>query len=416
MPRRAMLVAVLALGMSCRQTPIQHPRNPAFDRRIDDLRCAAQFESALQLAEVHERTLVKARAADWQIADARRQIITLRHLSSLPEAARNEWRESARSAFTVATDSLINSAATLVAMERWVDVCGRWAGPDSPEVATALSELAVYHERHNNLLRAYELDQRAFDIRTRAFGPQHPEVAASLDRMSFDLKRASGVVPLVFELCERSLEMWRRLCGEDSREYASSLHRRGNYRRTRNDMRAALEDFAAAENIFMRTDGASSHQVAEVLADRGVTLATDGKWREAEPLLRRALAIRRTLGGPPDELLALALVQMGVALRELGRYDEAATLLQEGVEVQEQRWRAAAPDRSRADLFTLSSHRELALLSLRQGRWIDAWIALERLSSRVTVDAAIARGELGGADPWMDLLPRVQRSLPIPPR
>jgi CHAT domain-containing protein len=109
----------------------------------------------------------------------------------------------------------------------------------------------------------------------------------------------------------------------------------------------------------------------------------------------------------------LVLDQHGVALRELGRLDESEAVLTEAARAQEIRWRDSRPDRRRAAWLVLSAYRDLALVALERKQWTRAWVDLERFSSRVAVDAAIARGELeAGQDCWQDLLPRVQRSLP----
>jgi CHAT domain-containing protein/tetratricopeptide (TPR) repeat protein len=410
------LAATLVASPSCTNAPSSQPSQDiaALDRHIAELRRAADFEAALPLAESRDRLLVDAGAAEWRRADSRRDLATLRRLQALPVAARSEWRESALQPFEGSlADSLVDAPGTRAALERWADVCARWLGRDAPEYATVLSDLALYHERHTEMLHAYELDRRAYEIRKRTLGPRHPDIAASLDHMSLVLKQSQGLSPDVMEMCEEALEMRRDLFGPNSREYATSLLRRANYHRTRAELRAALDDFAHAEAIFARTDGESSRRVAEVLTDRGLTLATDSRWTEAEPLLRRAVAIRGALNGPPDELQALALNQHGVALRELGRYAEAEVVLREAIRVQEARWRAASPCRSRAEMLILAAHRDLAELALARQRWTEAWTALDRLSNRVAVDAAVARGDVvAGADPWAGLLPRVQRALP----
>jgi CHAT domain-containing protein/tetratricopeptide (TPR) repeat protein len=404
-------VAVAACGDGA--APSSPPDTSALDAEITALRLSAQFEDAMHVAEARERILDGAGVRDWRRADSRRDIATLRRLCALPDTARTHWRECASAAQRAYEDRVAQPADAVAAQERWIDVCTQWLGPDSPEVATAVSMLAAIHDVRNNVMRAHELDTRALAIRTRVLGPRHPDIAASLDRVGYDLKRSTGSAHPALEYCERALAMRRDLLGEESREYGASLLARANLRRLRGETELALEDFAGAEAVFAHLDGERSARVAEIVTDRGLTLGRDGRWAEAEPVLRHALATRRALGGSPDATLALALNQLGVALRELGRLDAADSMLREAATVQEQRWREAAPGSTRAAIFQMAAYHDLAQLELRRGRWTEAWVAFERLSSRVAVDVAIARGELDATgDPWADLLPRVQRALP----
>lgn len=413
---------VLACGLFCAllcsdgSTPLPSTDTLALDAQIAAWRDQGAFEDALRLAQIKEQAFVANHAAPWRAHAARYDVATLKRLCTLPDTARTRWQETAQ-AVALTYPHFANGPreahAARLALERRRAVCERGLGPESAEVATVLGQLAAIEEAQNDMGRAYDLDSQALAIRTKIFGEPHPGIAESLDRLSLDLKQTSGADARVMALCERAIAMRRECSGEWSGEHAASLLRRANFRRVRMEMKLARSDFARAEEIFARTDGPASRRVAEVLTDHGLTLVTEGDWGAALPLLQRALEIRRGLGGPPDDLLVLTLNQAGVVLRELGRLDEAKALLRESVAAQEARWRAAAPGRGLATRLPLSAYRELAVCALRQGQWTEAWEALERFSSRVSVDVAIARGELDAThDPWDGLLPRVQRAMP----
>ena len=57
-------------------------------------------------------------------------------------------------------------------------------GPDHPNVATALNNLAGLLRATNRLSQAEPLYRRALTIDEKSFGPHHPEVAADLNNLA----------------------------------------------------------------------------------------------------------------------------------------------------------------------------------------------------------------------------------------
>ena len=60
----------------------------------------------------------------------------------------------------------------------------RALGPDHPNVATSLNNLAVLYKTQGRYADAEPLYKRSLAIREKALGPDHPDVATSLNNLA----------------------------------------------------------------------------------------------------------------------------------------------------------------------------------------------------------------------------------------
>ena len=144
-------------------------------------------------------------------------------------------------------------------LQRAVDQGRAALGPDDTRIATMLVTLGVALRNSGQLTEARSRLQEALGIVERKLGPMHPVVANTLYQLS-------------------------------------SIHRRlGNF-----DLAwdTALRALAAREAVF----GAGGLPVARSLNGLGILLQEQARYRDAEPYLRRALAIFLSTVGPdhPD--------------------------------------------------------------------------------------------------------------------
>ena len=75
-----------------------------------------------------------------------------------------------------------------------------------------------------------------------------------------------------------------------------------------------------------RVLGPEHPHVATVLANLAELYSDEGKYAQAEPLYRRALAIREKVLGPEHPAIAPLLANYATLLRATGRQEEAASL------------------------------------------------------------------------------------------
>jgi tetratricopeptide (TPR) repeat protein len=67
-------------------------------------------------------------------------------------------------------------------------------GPDHPEVATSLNNLAVLYKRQGKYEDAEPLYKRALRIREKALGPDHPDTATCRNNFRLFYENGTGWV------------------------------------------------------------------------------------------------------------------------------------------------------------------------------------------------------------------------------
>jgi tetratricopeptide (TPR) repeat protein len=85
-------------------------------------------------------------------------------------------------------------------------------GPDHPDVATSLNNLAALYRAQGHYEEAAPLYQRALAIRERVLGPDHPDVATSLNNLAF-LYQAQGRYAEAEPLYQRALAICEEVLG-----------------------------------------------------------------------------------------------------------------------------------------------------------------------------------------------------------
>ena len=69
-------------------------------------------------------------------------------------------------------------------MQRALAIREKALGPEHPDTATSLNNLAVLYEAMGAYAQAEPLFQRALAIREKALGPEHPDTATSLNNLA----------------------------------------------------------------------------------------------------------------------------------------------------------------------------------------------------------------------------------------
>ena len=87
-------------------------------------------------------------------------------------------------------------------------------GPDHPEVATGLNNLAALYQVRARYAEAEPLYQRSLAIREKTLGPEHPDVATSLNNLA-EIYRAQGKYSDAEPLYQRSLVIREKALGRE---------------------------------------------------------------------------------------------------------------------------------------------------------------------------------------------------------
>jgi tetratricopeptide (TPR) repeat protein len=113
-------------------------------------------------------------------------------------------------------------AEAIKVAEKRLEIAERTFGPDHPNVATSLSNLAELYDSQGMYSEAEPLFKRALAIREQALGPDDPDVAASLANLA-ELYRAQGKYAEAEPLYKRALPIYVKALGADDPTVATVL-------------------------------------------------------------------------------------------------------------------------------------------------------------------------------------------------
>lgn len=217
-------------------------------------------------------------------------------------------------------------------------------GHQHPAVASALSNLGIFHARNGEFAKAEELFREALAIREATLGPDHPDVAVSLNNLGMVRSAQNdhrGAEPLL----RRGLAIRERVLPPGHPDLAANLEALalvlGSLGRNQDAERLHRRALAIDEKAL----GPEHPKTLLVLSNLGDCLAGLGKSEEAEAVLRRAIRSRESVLGPDHPDLAITLSLLGDLYRKERRYAEAEPLLRRAVEILEAAYPPGHPTR-----------------------------------------------------------------------
>ena len=113
------------------------------------------------------------------------------------QGAEGEWKILNREVASLYQQGQYDSA--VVVAKKALELAEKNVGPDHPDVAMSLNNLAELYRTQGQYVQAEPLYKRALAIYEKAFGPDHPNVATSLNNLA-ELYRATNRVKEAEEL------------------------------------------------------------------------------------------------------------------------------------------------------------------------------------------------------------------------
>lgn len=83
----------------------------------------------------------------------------------------------------------VSSSTAKVFLSRSLEMRQRVLGPDHPDCAQSLNNLAALHTERREYEMAEDMYERALDIRKKALSPDHPSLAYTLKHLAMLYKR-----------------------------------------------------------------------------------------------------------------------------------------------------------------------------------------------------------------------------------
>jgi CHAT domain-containing protein/Tfp pilus assembly protein PilF len=208
-------------------------------------------------------------------------------------------------------------------------------GPNHPDVATSLNNLAWLLVENGDYAEARPLLERALQIREQVFGPNHPEVAGTLNLFGH-LLYLSGDYGTARPLLERSLKIREQTFRPDHPVVAMTLNNLGLL------LHHGVGDYAGARSLHERALqirekalGSNHALVAQSLSNLADVLRDSGNYAAARPLYERALQIREQSLGPSHSSVAFTLNNLAILHYATGDYAAARRLHERALQIRE---------------------------------------------------------------------------------
>ena len=312
-----------------------------------------------------------------QLGDLEQKNIMESHKIALREAsyhaAQNLAPDELLGWFMKASDPFYKGAQWAFLTLLYQDVGGvieEALGPDHPDVATMLNNLAELNRAQGRYAEAEPLYNRSLEIREKALGPDHPSVATALNNLAA-LYQSQGRYAEAEPLCKRSLKITEKALGPDHPSVATMLNNLAALYQSQGRYGEAQALFKRSLKIKEKALGPHHPSVATALNNLAELYRSQGKYAEAEPLYERSLEIREKALGPDHPDVAATLNNMATLYESQGRYAEAEPLYKRALKIAE---KALGPDHP--DVATML--KNLAGLYDSQGRYGEAEPLFER--------------------------------------
>jgi tetratricopeptide (TPR) repeat protein len=239
--------------------------------------------------------------------------------------------------------------------QRALDIREKMSGPGHPDAALSLNNLGYLLYAQGDFGGARPYFERALAIRKKALGAGHPDTATSLDNLGA-LLQAQGDLAGARPYVERALAI-RETLGPDHPDTASSLHNLGALLHAQGDLAGARSNY---ERALLIREKAPRPDAAFSLNNLGGLLQAQGDLAGARRNYERALAIREKTLGPGHPDTATSLNNLGGLLRAQDDLIGARPYLERALAIREKALGAGHSD-------TASSLNDLGALLKAQG-------------------------------------------------
>ncbi|HYV17969.1 MAG TPA: CHAT domain-containing tetratricopeptide repeat protein [Verrucomicrobiae bacterium] len=255
-------------------------------------------------------------------------------------------------------------------------------GDESPEVADSLDTLSTFHFMLGRYDTAEDEQRRALSLRETQLPAGDPAIAAArygLGTILFQQGRYSEVEPLLLD----ALQTFKTAASPDAESISDTLNTLAEVARVRGDVTLARERLNEGLSYVETIP-----RFQPLLLNNLAGLAKDqGRYDEAEELLKRSLNLRETVTVSHLAREATALLNLAELARLQGKSTEAATLYDRALD---EARRGLGPDNPELARFL----NQAAVNAQDEGRWDDAF----RLNGE---GLDLLRRVLGSADPMV---------------
>ena len=248
--------------------------------------------------------------------------------------------------------------------QRALAITEKALGPEHPDTAQCLNNLAALNHGQGLYAKAEPLLQRALAIREKVLGPEHPDTAISLNNLA-GLNYSQGLYAKAEPLYQRALSIREKALGPEHPDTANSLNNLAELHNAQGLYAKAEPLLQRALAIREKALGAEHPDTAQILNNLAGIYNNQGLYAKAEFLLQRTLAIREKALGPEHPDTAASLNNLALLFDNQGLYAKVEPLYQRSLAIQE---KALGPEHP----ATATSLNNLASLYGDQGLYAKA--------------------------------------------
>jgi CHAT domain-containing protein/tetratricopeptide (TPR) repeat protein len=226
---------------------------------------------------------------------------------------------------------------------RVLDIREKSLGPNHLDVAQSLNSLALLYKLRGAYAKTEPLYARALDIREKALGPHHPDVAQSLNNLAslYQVQGAYGKAELLYA---RALDIREKALGPHHPDVAQSLNNLALLYKEQGAYGTAELLYARALDIREKALGPHHPDVAQSLNNLALLYQAKGAYAEVEALYVRALDIHEKALGPHHPDVATSLNNLAGVYKDQGAYAKAEPLFARALDIYEKVLGANHPD------------------------------------------------------------------------
>jgi CHAT domain-containing protein/Tfp pilus assembly protein PilF len=205
-------------------------------------------------------------------------------------------------------------------------------GPEHPDTATGLDNLAVLYQNMGAYAKAEPLFQQALQIRRKALGSEHPDTATGLDNLA-TLYLQTGAYEKAEPLFQQALQIRHKVLGPEHPHTATSLFNLAELYRSIGAYEKAEPLYQQALRICQKSLGPEHPETAASLDKLAFLYFQTGAYEKAEPLYQQALQIWQKVLGPEHPDTATSLENLALLKFNVGDIPETKALAQQAAGV-----------------------------------------------------------------------------------
>lgn len=226
--------------------------------------------------------------------------------------------------------------------EEFVQIVEGHLGPDHPDTATSLDNLATLYNHQGQYSEAEMLYQRALMIREKNLGPEHPDTTETLVNLG-TLYLDEGRYGEADTYLNEALALTKKISGHEHPDVARILYFLATLRLAEGQYGEADTFANEALTLWKRVSGSEHPYLASSLYLLGSVYRNQGRYEEAEQVLHRALEISENHFRTEHPRTMRNLTELAILYGDMGRYEEAKPMLERALKTQERILSTKAP-------------------------------------------------------------------------